>query len=219
MAKKKIHTVNKFVRYTQDEVDQIVGELQARIADLNEELQKRLDASVKTEPMTFGWKRVDPAAYSKSESTQPVENTAAASKPTNPKDVVAINKLPLHLISPVVKAYLSIAQYLGLVKYGAWNWRLGGARASTYKSALENHLDAWWEGEEIDSVDGTPHLANALCCLQVLIDAKHSKGLNDDRPPRNHSELLAVRTEFEAMMPKIREKYKDRKVKHWSIED
>lgn len=140
-------------------------------------------------------------------------------KATNPKDAIATDKLPLHLVSPIVKAYQAIAHFLGNVKYGAWNYRACGARASIYKSALERHIDAWWEGEEYDPVDGTPHLANALCCINILIDSKHSGNLVDDRPPSRKEELAKVRAEFEALMPKIRAKYADKNPRHYTIVD
>ena len=142
-----------------------------------------------------------------------------AHKPTNPKDAVATDKLALHLVSPIVKAYQAIAHYLGQVKYGAWNWRGAGARASIYRAALDRHLDAWWEGEENDPADGTPHLANALACIGILIDAKHAGKLIDDRPPSNHKGLAEVRSQFEALMPKIRERYADKAPKHFTIAD
>lgn len=140
-------------------------------------------------------------------------------KPTNPKDAIATNKLPLHLVSPIVKAYQAISHFLGNVKYGAWNFRAGGARASVYKSALERHLDAWWEGEDIDPVDGTPHLANAMACLNIIIEAKECGKLTDDRPPSNAAALARLRAEFEALMPQIRERYADKDPKHFTIAD
>lgn len=142
-----------------------------------------------------------------------------AHKPTNPKDAIASDKLALHLVSPIVKAYQAISHYLGQVKYGAWNWRGAGARASIYRAALDRHLDAWWEGEENDPADGTPHLANALACIGILIDAKHAGKLIDDRPPSNHKGLADVRSQFEALMPKIRERYADKAPKHFTIAD
>lgn len=143
----------------------------------------------------------------------------ADSKPSNPKDAIGDAKLALHLVSPIVKCYQAIAHWLGNVKYGAWNYRAGGARASVYVSALHRHIDAWWEGQEVDPVDGTPHLANAMACIGILIDAKHSGKLTDDRPPSREAELVKVRAEFEALMPKLREQYKDRDPKHWTIWD
>lgn len=144
---------------------------------------------------------------------------SAATKPTNPKDMVATNKLPLHLVSPFVKAYQSIAHFLGNVKYGAWNWRAAGVRSSVYLSALHRHIDAYSEGEENDPVDGTPHLANAMACIGIIIDAKHCGKLIDDRQPSNAGELAKVRAELEATMVRIRERYADKDPKHWTIAD
>lgn len=128
-------------------------------------------------------------------------------KPTNPKDAIGISKVPLHLVSGIVKAYASIAHFLGNVKYGAWNWRKGGARASVYVAALYRHVDRWWEGEKYDPVDGTPHLANALACINILIETDYRGIMIDDRPPS--TDLQPLYTELEAIMVKIKEKYKD----------
>lgn len=140
-------------------------------------------------------------------------------KDTNPKDAIAIDKLPMHLVSPIIKAYQAIAHYLGNVKYGAWNYRAAGVRNSIYKSALERHVDAWWEGEDYDPTDGTPHLANAQACLNILIEGQYTPGTVDDRPPSRRKELAAVRAEFEALMPKLREKYADKSPRHYTIAD
>ena len=137
-------------------------------------------------------------------------------KASNPKDAIATFKLPLHLVSPICKAYQAIAHYLGNVKYGAWNYREAGARASVYRSALDRHMDAWWEGEELDPVDGTPHLANALACIDVLIDSKHSNTLIDDRPRGLNKEYGKIKAEMEEMMKVIHEKYKDKKPQHYT---
>lgn len=140
-------------------------------------------------------------------------------KHSNPKDAIATDKLPLHLVSPIVKAYQAISHYLGNVKYGAWNWRAAGARASIYRAALDRHLDAWWEGEENDPVDGTPHLANAMACLNILVEAKETGVLIDDRPPSRHTTLARLRKQFEELMPKIRKTYADKDPRHHTIAD
>lgn len=140
-----------------------------------------------------------------------------AMKPTNPKDGVASNKMPLHLVSGVVKAYQAIAHFLGNVKYGAWNYLAGGARASVYKAALDRHMDRWWSGEECDPIDGTPHLANALACINILIECSHRGNLLDDRPPS--TDLAPLYARLEALMPTIRERYKHLQPKHWTIGD
>lgn len=142
-----------------------------------------------------------------------------AVKPTNPKDAIATFKMPMHLVSPIARLYQAIAHYLGNVKYGAHNFRAGGARASVYVAALHRHIDSWWEGQENDPVDETPHLANAIACINILLDAKHSGKLTDDRPPSRIGEYMKLREEFEALMPQIHERYKDRNPKHYTIAD
>lgn len=144
---------------------------------------------------------------------------ATDSKPTNPKDAIGITKLPMHLVSPIVKAYQAISHFLGNVKYGAWNYRGAGVRYSVYKAALERHVDAWWEGEENDPVDGTPHLANAQACLNILIEAKYTPSSIDDRPPSRAEALAKIKAEFEPLMQRIRERYADKDPKHFTNAD
>lgn len=143
---------------------------------------------------------------------------APKDKPTNPKDGIGVTKLALHLVSPVVKAYQAVAHFLGVTKYGAWNYRDSGARASVYLSALHRHIDAWAEGEDLDPADGTPHLANALACIGILIDAKHCSKLVDDRQP-SCPEYRKVVAEMEAIMAALAAKYADRAPKHFTIAD
>jgi 5'(3')-deoxyribonucleotidase len=144
---------------------------------------------------------------------------AQGGKPTNPKDAIATDKMPLHLVSGVVEAYAAIAHYLGNVKYGAWNYREGGARASIYLAALKRHIQRWTEGEENDPVDGTPHLANALACINILIEASENGNLVDDRPPSRADVLNRVYAKLEKLMPQIRDRYKDKNPKHFTIQD
>lgn len=138
-------------------------------------------------------------------------------KDTNPKRGVGETKVPLHLVSPIMQAYMSIAQFLGNVKYGRWNWRAGGAAVSTYYAAHQRHMQRWYEGEELDPDDGTPHLANAMTCLQILIEAKYRGVMEDDRPPS--TDLKPLYAEIEQIMKKIVEKYKDRDPKDYTIKD
>lgn len=140
-------------------------------------------------------------------------------KDGNPKDAVGETKLPLHLVSPIVAAYQAIAHFLGNVKYGAWNYRAAGIRNSVYYAAAKRHLDAWWEGEWADPTDHTPHLANALACIGILIEGHHAGNAIDDRPPSQAKELAKIREEFEALMERIRAQYADRHPRHYTIAD
>lgn len=136
---------------------------------------------------------------------------------SNPKDLLGDGRIPLWLLSSVAKIQWALAQFAGLLKYGAWNWRVAGVRASTYISAMERHIEGYKSGEEFDPVDGTHHLGNIMACAALLLDAEAAGKLTDDRPPRvNHRPAIA---EGEALMARLREQYKDRKPRHYTIED
>lgn len=138
-------------------------------------------------------------------------------KPTNPKDAAATTRIPLWLLSPIAKAEWAAAQFAGLLKYGAWNWREAGVRSSVYISAIERHLDAWKSGEELDPIDETHHLGNIMASAAILLEAKEAGKLVDDRPP-----VLGIRKAYarvESLMGRLIQKYKDRAPRHWTIAD
>lgn len=103
-------------------------------------------------------------------------------KDSNPKYMNGAKKVPLASVPPITSAYLALGHHEGVVKYGAWNWRVAGASAHTYVSAAKRHLDLWFEGQDRDPITGVPHLANALASISILVDASHSGTLVDDRP-------------------------------------
>lgn len=102
-------------------------------------------------------------------------------KGTNPKDAVGSDKLPLHLWPTTATALGCLGLLDGMLKYGRSNFRAIGVRASIYYDACRRHLDAWFEGEDCDPDSGLPHLAHALACLAILVDAQAAGKLNDDR--------------------------------------
>ena len=105
-------------------------------------------------------------------------------KPSNPKDNVGSTKLPYHLVPGEVIGGVSLALLEGALKYGAYNYRVAGVRYSIYYSALQRHINAWWNGEDIDQESGIHHLYKAMACLVVLADSMHIGNAQDDRPPR-----------------------------------
>lgn len=148
---------------------------------------------------------------------QHLVETFGAVKASNPKDSIGDTKIPLWLLSPVAKAQWALAQFAGLLKYGAWNWRKAGVRSSVYLSAINRHADAYASGEEFDPVDGTHHLGNIMACCAILLDAKAAGKLVDDRPPS-----VGIRDEYDAaqkQMAVLREKYKDMNPRHYTIAD
>lgn len=141
-----------------------------------------------------------------------------STKLSNPKDAIGDTKVPLWLLSPIAKAQWAAAQFVGLVKYGAWNWRAAGVRSSTYLSAMQRHIDAYSSGEELDPADGTPHLGHIMACAAILIDASAAGELTDDRPPS--VSLRPAYAEVEAQMANTRALYADRPApRHYRITD
>lgn len=134
----------------------------------------------------------------------------------NPKDLVGLTKLPLHLWPMTATAMGSIALLNGALKYGRANWRSVGVRASVYVDACQRHLSAWFEGHEADE-EGVPHLASALACLAILVDAQAAETLRDDRQfEGGYRQLVA------SLVPhvsRLRELHSDKSPHHWTIAD
>ena len=105
-------------------------------------------------------------------------------KPSNPKDAVGIKKVPESTVPAPVIMELGIAMLEGALKYGRHNYRVIGVRASVYYDALQRHVKAFWEGQDIDPASGMPHIVKAMACLTVLRDAQIRGNWVDDRPPR-----------------------------------
>ena len=108
----------------------------------------------------------------------------------NPKTAIGVTKVPLHLVPPSAKHYLAMALADGARKYGPYNWREKTISISVYKAAMERHLDAFWDGEENAPDSGVHHLAHAMACCALILDAMTLGKLNDDRPKPGASPLL-----------------------------
>lgn len=100
----------------------------------------------------------------------------------NPKSISGIKKVPLHLNPPSALIYMALGFADGSVKYGPFNWREKSVAASVYLAAVKRHIEAWQDGEENAPDSGYPHLAHALACLAILVDAQSVGNLVDDRP-------------------------------------
>lgn len=87
-------------------------------------------------------------------------------------------KLEYGLLPPLaLKATVDVLTF-GANKYKRDNWKYGDDSKRRYFDALQRHLWAWKEGEEIDPESGKHHLAHAMCCLMFLYehDVKYSVG-------------------------------------------
>lgn len=138
-------------------------------------------------------------------------------KPTNPKDMLGSNKLPLHLWPEIATALGSLALLDGALKYGRGNWRVAGVRATIYVDAARRHMARWFEGEFADPDSGLPHLAHALACLAILVDAEAAGMLNDDRAyPAKLPDALDALTPHVARLKALRAGLEP---KHYSAAD
>ena len=140
-----------------------------------------------------------------------------STKDGNPKDGLGDKKVPLWLCSPIAKAAWSAAQFVGMTKFGAWNWRVTGVRASVYLSAMQRHMDRYLSGEEIDPVDKTPHLGHIMACCAIILDAKAAGNLTDDRPP-----VVGIQNAYADVEEQMRialENYGHMNPKHMTIAD
>lgn len=138
-------------------------------------------------------------------------------KPTNPKDAVGSDKLPLHLWPETATVMGCLGLLEGMLKYGRSNWREAGIRMSIYVDALRRHVNALFEGEDYDPDSGLPHLAHALACLAIIVDAQAADNLIDDRQyPGGYRALVEELTPHVA---RIKEQHAGRSPKHWTIAD
>ncbi len=100
----------------------------------------------------------------------------------NPKDLLGVKKVNAFAVPPSAILYTSLAMNNGGQKYGFYNWRGKKVVFSVYYSAALRHMFALLDGQELDAESGLPHLAHASACLAILIDAKETGNLIDDRP-------------------------------------
>lgn len=111
-------------------------------------------------------------------------------KDNNPKTLVGASKVPLHLVPPSAKHFLAEALGDGARKYGPYNWRDSKISISTYKAAMERHMDAFWDGEDYAADSGVHHVAHAMACCALILDAMSIDMLVDDRPTPGATPVL-----------------------------
>ncbi|MFA5669984.1 MAG: dATP/dGTP diphosphohydrolase domain-containing protein [Balneolaceae bacterium] len=136
-------------------------------------------------------------------------------KPSNPKDIVGVRKAPMSTVSAAVMAEIGVGMLEGAVKYGRHNYRVVGVRASSYYDAAKRHIQAWWEGEDIDPDSGLNHIVKAITSLVVLRDAMIQNKMTDDRPPRSEP----FYDKLNKLAAEIIDKYKDRNPIHYTEEN
>jgi len=79
-------------------------------------------------------------------------------------------KLQYGLLPPqALKATVDVLTF-GAQKYEPDNWKHVPDSKRRYFDALQRHIWAWQEGEQLDPESGKHHLAHALCCLMFLYE-------------------------------------------------
>lgn len=128
-------------------------------------------------------------------------------KDSNPKEGIGATRIPFHLLPQGPLALVAMAFYEGGLKYGPYNWRFAGVRASTYVAAVMRHITKWFNGHDHDPTSRVHHLANAIAGLMIVLDAEMQGKLNDDRPPKQ--DLEKVYGELEKVMAHLSGLYGD----------
>lgn len=106
----------------------------------------------------------------------------AKDNPPNPKQRYGDLKVPVALVPPSAIIAMGTAFKEGARKYGAYNWRDKAVESMTYINAAQRHILAYLDGEEIDPESGNTHMAHALACLAIIVDATAIGALVDNRP-------------------------------------
>jgi hypothetical protein len=86
-------------------------------------------------------------------------------------------KLEYGLLPPLALEETVKVLTFGAQKYDRDNWQKVPDSKRRYFDALQRHVWAWKQGEQIDQESGIHHLAHAMCCLMFLYehDVKYSK--------------------------------------------
>ena len=111
-------------------------------------------------------------------------------KSMNPKDIAAMDRVPLHLLPKAGMIQAAMACADGARKYGPLNWRDTPISLTGYISAMGRHLAALEDGEDEASDSGLHHLAHVIATASIILDADLCGTLIDDRTPGHSAELL-----------------------------
>lgn len=119
------------------------------------------------------------------EATLDKDGNPLGQLPPNPKQAYGDLKVPMHTVPPALTIGAAKAFGEGAIKYGAFNWRNKAVEAMTYVGAIQRHLAAYIDGEDVDpeSKTGKLHLEGIAACVGILLDCTYGGFLIDNRPP------------------------------------
>ena len=86
-------------------------------------------------------------------------------------------KMEYGLLPPLALEETVKVLTFGAQKYERDNWQKVPDSKRRYFDAMQRHVWAWKQGEQMDPESGIHHLAHAMCCLMFLYehDVKYSK--------------------------------------------
>jgi len=87
-------------------------------------------------------------------------------------------KPKLGLISTVFMWGMAKVMTANIPEYGEHNWRKGMEWDRPY-NAVQRHLTAWWDGQDLDPKSKVSHLWHAACELMFLVEYE-AKGIGKD---------------------------------------
>lgn len=141
-------------------------------------------------------------------------------KPSNPKDIIGSRKLPLDIVPDTLETMAAEAFLEGALKYGRYNWRIAGVRASIYYSATKRHMKKWWNGQNADKATRVHHLKSVIACVGIMLDAELFGKLEDDRPPCPDPDAMAELIDaMEAQVAHLKEMFAEHKPYQFTIAD
>lgn len=172
-------------------------------------MARKVDKSAVSKPLTGGGKTSIPASYGRMAIKKPrkpltikdIQVEANRGKDTNAKQLRQIDRDPGKLkypdgnpktqfgitkpgdfYVPMIPYYeYSLAHLQGALKYGHYNWRDDPVTMSTYLEAAKRHIDLFKGGQDYASDTGIHHLAHAMTCFSIIMDAMAFGTMTDDR--------------------------------------
>ena len=139
-------------------------------------------------------------------------------KATNPKDVIGSKKIGCTLVPDVIAYYAALGLLEGALKYGTANWSEAGVRCSIYLDAAARHLSKFKAGEWADPTTKVPHLASAIACIGIILDANLRGMITDDRPPANPARIEWIDKAQESV-EHLKQTFADHDPKHYTMVD
>lgn len=100
----------------------------------------------------------------------------------NPKDIVGARKAPLEGVPAAGAIFAAPAHAIGHAKYGPFNWRDQPVQVMSYIGAIQRHLAAYVDGQDLAEDTQVHHLAHALAGLNIIADSMALGTLIDNRP-------------------------------------